>query len=226
VEIRSLLERLSDAKYGPKSRISQNGVKYRTLCKSCNNTFLGRRYDPAFISFVNEVAKYLRSPLELPHTIAIPGQPQKIARSVLGHIAAQGVDRYKKGPDTDNFRDFFLNTALALPENLTIYYWAYPYHSHVMIRDAAYANWRDNNHFAFWLLKFFPLAFMVTWDKLATPLGLQNFNRWRGVPFESEADIPIVLSPSIGEHWPEAPTEESIVAFGREAVDVKKLNAS
>lgn len=224
VEIRSLIKKLSDTPYGPISRISQNGVKYRTLCGSCNNTFLGGRYDPAFISFVNEVSKYLTSRLELPSSISILGQPQKIARSVLGHIAAQGVDRYRKGLDTDNFKNFFLDTSLPLPENLTIYYWAYPYHSHVMTRDTACVSLLNNNQFSFWLLKFFPLAFMITWDKLSTPFEFQSFNRWRDVPFETGADIPIILSPSTAEHWPEAPTEESIVAFGPEAVDVKKLN--
>lgn len=86
VEIQSLLRRLSNTAEGKRSRFSQNGVKYRTLCHRCNNTLLGATYDPEFISFVNHVAALFNSQIALPEVLSVPGQPQAILRSLLGHI--------------------------------------------------------------------------------------------------------------------------------------------
>ena len=83
-------------------------MKYRTLCHRCNNSLLGARYDPPFIAFVNEISLLLKSSIYLPSTLSIQGQPQAILRSLLGHIAAQGVNRYLKGPLTEPMRDYIL----------------------------------------------------------------------------------------------------------------------
>src|SRR5690606_2194766 len=146
------------------SRLSQNGVKYRTVCHRCNNTLLGAQYDPALIEFVNRVAVVLRSPLQLPKDFAILGRPQAVSRAVIGHLSAQGVGRYRKGPLTEAVRDYFLDPSLPLPEPLRVFYWAYPYQSQVLVRDAGYIHLGEGKPFALWFMKFFPVAFMVTLD--------------------------------------------------------------
>jgi len=40
--------------------ISQNGVKFRTLCGKCNNDLLDLRYDPELIPFTECVAPFLK----------------------------------------------------------------------------------------------------------------------------------------------------------------------
>ena len=221
VELRSLLRRLSDTAEGPMSRYSQNGVKFRTLCHRCNNSLLGGLYDPAFIQFVNRVSTTLRSTLSLPDVMWLSGQPQAIVRSLLGHCAAQGVDRYPKGPETEEVAAYMLDSSLPLPERLRVFYWAYPHRSHIMVRDAAYLDLRSGKPFAFWLLKFFPIAFMVAWGEHSPmPFPIHTFDEWRHAPFSAEVEIPIRLRPLTPEHWPEAPLDTTILTYGREAISV------
>lgn len=219
VEIQHLSYLLSGAKNPPKGRRSQNGVKYKTLCKRCNNTFLGLKYDPSFIDFVNLAGLHLRSPLALPPTITIPGKPQAIIRSLLGHMSAQGINRYLKGPLTEAVRDYFLDDTLPLPPGIKVFYWAYPHRVHVMFRDAAYTYLPSGQFFILWLLKFFPLAFLVAWDE---PVGLiyhvHSFEPWRSASINEVVELPLSLSNIPPLFWPEAPTNKSILMYGQEAI--------
>jgi hypothetical protein len=228
VELQSLLRRLAKVPSKErKSRHSQNGVKFRTLCHRCNNSLLGAEYDPPFIAFVNQIAQILRSTIALPSTLPIPAQPQAILRSLLGHMAAQGVDRYEKGAITETLRDYFLDTALPLPEGIRVFYWAYPHRSHVMVRDAAYLELGHGKPFALWFLKFFPIAFLVAWDEPGRlPFPVQQLHHWGELPYEAEVELPVSLRPLPPELWPEAPTETSVIVYGQEALNVRPPTAS
>ncbi len=222
VEIQSILRKLATAPYGPNSRFSQNGVKYRTICGRCNNGLLGLEYDPSLISFVNQIADVLKSSLTLPSTVFVRGQAQAIMRSLLGHLAAQGVDRYRKGPETEAFRDYFLDTSLPLPDALEVFYWVYPFQSHVMARDAVFVDFGDQQPVMIWILKFFPVAFIVAWDAGFTPpYPVVKLSAWRDVPYWATGELPVLLNAFPPEHWPEAPTDRSAVMYGREAINVK-----
>lgn len=166
VELHHITAHLALEKTKGTGRLSQNGVKYRTLCHRCNNSFLGTKYDPAFIDFVNSLGNVLRSSLQ-PPVLTLRAEPQKIMRSLLGHISAQGVGRYKKGPLTEGIRDYFLDETKSLPNGLKIYFWPYPYNRHVMARDCGYLDTRVRAPVAIWFLKFFPAAFLVTFDEPA-----------------------------------------------------------
>lgn len=102
------------------------------------------------------------------------------------------------------------------------FYWAYPHRPHIMFRDAAYLDIRSGRPFAFWMLKFFPIAFMIAWDE-PTPLDyfVSPFEPWRNIAFDAEVDIPIALRPVPPIYWPEAPTDHSAVMYGQEAVYIK-----
>ena len=192
VELQSLVRRLSATAKGRRPRLSQNGAKYRTLCHRCNNTLLGATYDPPFIQFVNQISTLLRSSLVLPETVSVVGQPQAIMRSLIGHLSAQGVDRYRKGPQTDGLRDYILDSSLPLPTPLRVFYWAYPHRSHVIVRDAVYIDLGVGQPFAIWFQKFFPVAFMVTWDGPETlPFPVQGLQPWRAVSYAEQAELPI-----------------------------------
>ncbi|MBB6557469.1 hypothetical protein HNP48_000133 [Acidovorax soli] len=170
---------------------------------------------------MNEAARHLRSPLSLPETIVIRGRPQAIVRSLLGHMSAQGVDRYLKGPLTEPLRDYFLDETKPLPADIKVFYWAYPHRVHVMFRDAAYAHLPSGKNCMIWLLKFFPLAFLLAWDE---PVGLNHtihsFEPWRDVAIDHVADLPLNLYGVPPLFWPEAPTRESILMYGQEAIHV------
>jgi hypothetical protein len=197
---------------------SQNGLKYRTLCGGCNNGLLGSRYDPPLIEFANAVGQALRSSIISP-VLTFSIQPQAIMRSVIGHLCAQGVERYRKGPKTEAIRDYLLNSALPLPEGMSFYYWAYPFRHQVIARDAVLMDWSPAPPVMFWVMKAYPLAFMVTLDqKGPLPEDVHCLDRCRNWAFEDRVTVTLRMHPLPPERWPEAPADNYAVAYGREAV--------
>lgn len=224
VTIQHIVERLSTDKPNYKGRRLQNGVKYKTLCSRCNTGKLGANYDIAFNSFVNTVGTFLRSSLALPKTLTVRESPQKIMRSILGHMAAQGVDIYEKGAITEPLRDYFLDDTLPLPSHFNIYYWVFPYQGQVLVRDCAFVDLRVKTPVAIWLAKFFPIAFMVTIDEpTGYSFSLPNLALWREYKINDTVEIAVPLHSNIHQYWPEAPTETSMVLYGQEAIHAQLL---
>jgi hypothetical protein len=137
VDLHHIIEHLNAAAPRSKGRLSQNGVKYRTLCGVCNNQRLGLEYDPEFIAFVNRIADYLKTNIQLPSVMHVTAKPQRVMRSLLGHMCAQGVNRYDKGKITNPITEYFQDSSKPLPSEIKIYYWPFPYKDHVMARDCA-----------------------------------------------------------------------------------------
>ena len=70
-----------------------------------------------------------------------------------------------------------------------------------------------------WFIKFFPIAFLVTWDK-PQELNIQfpNLGEWRNAGIEEEINIPVYLDRIADRFWPETPTDHSVVTYGKEAI--------
>lgn len=200
------------------ARILQNGLSYKTLCANCNNNILGAKYDPTLIEFSKKARVLLTATPWVPDLLSIPTQPQKLMRAVLGHLCAIGVDRYRKGPKTEVIRDYLLEDRFPFPEGLDLYYWAYPFGRQVLVRDGGLIGLTEEP-FMFWLLKFYPVAFMITWD-VAKPIdfGAHNLSHWRHADIETAAELPFRVRPLIHEYFPEAPTQHAAVMYGDNAV--------
>lgn len=219
VQIRHIVELLSGQGVVEKGRISQNGVKFRTLCHRCNNDLLGLCYDPPLASFTKQVSQLLSSYAALPATARIQGNPQRIMRAVFGHLAAQGVDRYLKGPETEELRDWFANESLPLPQNIRIYYWPFPHHGSIIFRDAAYLDIPSGQVAVIWLLKFYPISFLISWEESSQPLfSLPRLSDWGNEVLSKDVALPISLTEIPHRYWPEAPSETSVMTFGQEAM--------
>lgn len=219
VQIRHIVDLLAGDGVELKGKISQNGVKFKTLCSRCNNDLLGLRYDPALASFTNKTADILSSSLKLPNVITIMGNPQRIMRAVVGHLAAQGVGRYLKGPETTAIRDSFLDESIPLPENIRIYYWPFPHHGCVLFRDASYLDVPTSQIAVIWLMKFFPISFMVAWEKTDERMfNLPCLSEWRTISADKEVELPLRLTHIPQRYWPEAPSDRSVIVYGREAM--------
>jgi hypothetical protein len=93
-EMDSLLTRISRDPSDRARRKSRSRPCFRSLCARCNNVLLGSIYDPALADFCSSVRQAADTKLHLPNFFAIEIEPQKVMRSVLGHLAAQGVNRY------------------------------------------------------------------------------------------------------------------------------------
>ena len=202
-----------------KGRISQNGVKYRTLCASCNNERLGIHYDPEFNNFNNTVARYLKSSLILPDKIQIRGKPNRIARAIIGHLLAFELDGFTGDKTTTELQEYFLHEDKILPNDVNIYYWPYPYNDQVIIKDAAMIVDLFKGYLSFMLLKFFPMAYMVVLktEKIAE-LRLACLNHYIPTGLDDEVDIPILLANTPRQRWPEAPDDDGAVMYGQRAM--------
>lgn len=196
-------------------RISQNGMKFRTLCDHCNNVVLGKQYDPALIDFIAQVSSNLSSCKNRWRRIRVQARPQRLARAVLGHLTASGVDRYQDDDQYAEIRDCLLDPTHSLPSGFTLYYWLYPYSQMVIIRDAVMGELRPQAAYTFWLLKFYPMAFMVAWDgpNLSRP-GLRSFSNWRDISVDERTEIVIDSRPLPSSYFPEAPTDDRFLLMG------------
>lgn len=226
MEMRYLMDILGADQPRTKGRISQNGVKFRTLCKQCNNTLLGLNYDPEFNAFTAKVKSYLTTSLHLPQVMYVKTKPQKIARALYGHLSAVGVDRYHENERSLLMKSWFLDDSLPIPGFFSIKYWVYPYQTQILIRDAGIRNLRVKDSAAFWLMKFFPIAFFIVWGD---PAGyeypeLGDLSAWSDITGDTEVDIPIYLNRIPHERWPETPEEHSFLIYGEGAVGAQEWN--
>ncbi|MCA8948438.1 MAG: hypothetical protein KDE27_02990 [Planctomycetes bacterium] len=201
-------------------RLSQNGLKFRTLCASCNNDLLGLSYDPALHQFSRKVGQIMRvgRRLTLPGHIDVDIQPANVARAVMGHLLAAELRadmalHPSSAPMQQSMRDYVLDSTLDLPPNLRVFVWPYWGKRQVVLRgvgvlfDLGVVS--PLRMLVGDFLKYLPLAFMVTYDP-PQPVP-QKFAR-----FELEArghqvgqvvkhSVPTRMSDSLRPSWPESP---------------------
>lgn len=172
VEIKAFLPNEESARVGT---TSQGGTHFRTLCKKCNSERLGIEYDPSLVKFSNEITALVlgakRKHISLPQHIYPIITPQRIARSVVGHVlAAIAVEESKSGlmksPMSDSLREYFLNSALPMPSSLEIFYWIYPSRKQIVIKGMGKGQFgTDAGAVIGHVFKFLPLGFWLVWDR-------------------------------------------------------------
>lgn len=201
----------------------QNGFSYRTLCSTCNNTVLGGNNDNALGEMAQQVRHLIEMPFYIPAASTIRIKPQRVARSVLGHLMAIGIDRYDCGPVGEAIRNFVLGKQASPPPKMRLSYWVYKGNERVLIRDAGLGLLGTGRSIFFWELKFFPLAFVMTWDDdigFKRELGIRNFDAYRDLTEDEEADVQIDLHPIPHPFLPELPTGHIAVMYGQDAIVV------
>jgi len=221
VRFSHIAERLSSQRR-PRAQKAPDGVKYRSLCARCNNEVLGAEYDPALIEMGRQASALLTSPVLLPRTMTVRVKPQRVVRAVLGHIAAQGVNRYDKGSITVPLSDYIHDPTRPMPPDLRFCYWLYPHRSRVLMRDAAIMTlFNQGKGSMMWLLKSFPLAFAALWERdfrFEVPAP-RDFDAYASAGIDDFVDLPIDLFNVPPEEWPEAPTNNTMIMVGQEAID-------
>jgi hypothetical protein len=201
VEIKSILQNFTSSPNDSKPLISQNGLKYRTICSKCNN-LMGRDYDPVLNDFALGVGRFLRTSLTLPPVVTYRTKPAVIARAVFGHVLAAKAQYDQAKPDVA-MRSVMLNPNDPIPSELHVYYWLYPYDGIVVFRNIGMPAVRGKfSKIAFFeILKYFPVAYLVT-D--AQPYeGLDELTVHRSIGLSDEADLHFHLKAIRPFDWPE-----------------------
>ncbi|NWG28537.1 MAG: hypothetical protein HXY48_08395 [Ignavibacteriaceae bacterium] len=214
VEMQTVLQRFTAN--NNKFLISQNGVKYRTICKSCNE-FLGSTYDKVMNEFSRTLGKYLKSTLILPKIINIKTKPNLLVKGIIAHLISAKSEIDEVTFDKI-FREFISNKNASIPEDLHIYYWIYPYNNIIVIRDFMMPSIRGNfKEFSFFhLLKFFPIAYLVS-DSKANE-NLPDLIKYCNSDCDFESDIQINLERVESYNWPEI-VEDGNVFFGGKSIE-------
>ncbi len=219
-EMTRLHSRLASSSSEERPRFFRRGPTFRTLCARCNNDLLGANYDPALASVCKQVRALAGATLALPPILQFVVKPQLVMRSVLGHLSAIGLDRYKKGDMTEPLRSYILDRDAPLPSGIAFYYWLYPYPGQVLVRDAGLINFDTHEPTVFWLMKFYPIAFFITFNSDAAKFDVGHLHQFGRLSSDAEVTIDLRLRPLVHQRWPEAPTDNSAILYGEGALAV------
>jgi hypothetical protein len=229
VEIRSLSQHF----YGKKRKavISQNGVKFRTICSYCNNKLLGRQYDPELKKFTDEVSLFLRAKINerlvFPEKQSFKVKPQKLIRSIVGHILAGFVPEDLKGekaPFPEALRYYLLHKNEPIPEKLRIFFWLYPVKNQIIIKKFGVTSIYNTKSFiAGSLIKFFPAAYLLVWEKPREIKIKQNeLGLNKNLCLDDIEIVRINFHAIPRVDWPENPEEHEILMFDPQLTSYSK----
>lgn len=198
----TILERLAGRSSNPNRVLTQNGVKYRTLCKNCNSYLLGGQYDRMLNDFALGVGRFLKTTLILPATTTFETKPARLLRALFRHLLAAKAEVEHTKPD-EAMRQFVLDPTAALPPELNVFYWIYPYPEVHVIRDVAmpsrYASLAKPGIFS--MLKYFPVAYLVT--NLREYEGLPSLSFYCPVDIDAVVRLPLLLASAKPPDWPD-----------------------
>lgn len=193
--------------------ISQNGVKYKTLCSKCNNKELGLKLDPVLNDFSNSIANYLNSTLDLPRYIEIETIPNLLIRAILGHLMAAKIDIEHTEIDSQ-IRNFVFDYSKPIPDEINIFFWIYPYKTIVIGREFGMPEIRKrfDSIGIFSILKFFPIAYLLS--DLKTYNNLPSITNYKTKNHSDKAKVTIDLKNIKPEPWPIDTNDGNFIFLG------------
>jgi len=200
VEQENIFNRLTQKER--KFNISQNGVKFRTLCSVCNNEELGGKLDPVLKEFSQTITRFLKTSIILPSIVEIETKPTALIRAVLGHLLAAKIERDDSEIDK-KIREFVFDYSKPIPNEINLFYWIYPYNDIVILRDFSMPAVRNKfSEFGiFSILKFFPVAYLLAnIDKYE---NLPSLTDYRNMDANQITKIILNLKNVKEQDWPE-----------------------
>ncbi len=183
----------------PRVRLSQSGIRFKTICRSCNGRL--HDYDRKLIAFSRSILNELRRNQGDPtfNEVVVDGYPNAVMRSILGHLLSAKVETDNVVADK-NIRSFILDDSKPIPESVNIYYWFYPYTNVRIARD--FVRFFSNKQCGFnSVIKFPPVGFLIT--DLQNIRGLESLNQFKNIEPNHKTKITLMLRPFNREGWPE-----------------------
>ena len=137
-------------------------------------------------------------------------------RSVLGHLLAAKTETDEVMID-GLIRPCVIEPSMPIHDDIHILYWVYPYEETVILRDfympAVRGGFGDVGFFN--LLKFYPLAFLVT-HQLPSYEGLSSLHQFNQLAPDEKRNVQINLrSTKKRSRFPEECSNNNFLAIGR-----------
>lgn len=221
LKLRTLAQKLGtlpqfDTEVNEKSVFSQNGLWMRSLCGNCNNNLLGAKYDRELSAVSKQVASLLRAQqelgLHLPEPIKLKNvKPQRLIRAVIGHILAGRSPTLEQprtsAPFAKALRNYFLDTSSNIADEIEVYYWIYPNEEIVVINGLMMFS-GEGVISGSCLLKFYPLAFWIVWDRPSSILiNAQKISKEKLRSLDESCEIEVYLRNFPPLNYPEVPEQ-------------------
>jgi hypothetical protein len=212
---------ISNLLYSNKSfrpRPIQNGVTFKTICADCNNS-LGRKYDKHLGELSRKIESFVKSNLLLPNSFEVECQPNSVMRSILGHLLAAKTETDEVVIDK-LIRPSIIDPSIPIHEDIHVFYWIYPYEETSIMRDFWMPSVRGRLQGGglFSLIKFYPIAFLVT-HQLLEYEGLHSLHQFNKTLPDEKVNIQINLRPAKHSKFPEDCSDGNLLVFGRAAND-------
>lgn len=193
VKYNSMMEKAS---VNRKSSISQNGIRFRTICANCNNNLLGAKYDTEYKKLVECLYNIYIDSSNISQYIIIKGlKLNRIARAIVGHILASRED-YCTGKFEESLRQYFLDETSLPPTGISLLYYTYIYNTIMIIRDIVPKHIGNIDYDVpssfMSCLNSFPLAFLLVNDCDNT-CGLYNMFEVCTTDIDDEIDLKVDL---------------------------------
>jgi hypothetical protein len=201
---------------------ARGGLRYKTLCESCNGNNLLGGWDDALGEFTAQVETIVDPALDLDQYVKFHVRTGAILRSVLGHIVAAKTQDDDVSLD-QKIREYLLDGA-PLDPDIRVYAWLYPYRRIVVARDFLFFNLVGDGGQVGGLaslLKFYPLAFCVLereHPNIDTQF-LTTFHTHADADPDAKADLVVWRSPIVDASWPQRPKGNHVVIAGKTFFD-------
>lgn len=204
-----------------KGNRSQGGIHFKTVCGYCNS-LLGSKYDKELIKFTKDVEQYINSltyGFEFNKTTYTSYKTVKIAKAIIGHLlAANSVNDTSHseplGGAYNQLARFVLDENLPLPDDISIYYWLYPYRPIKMLRSIGIININDPSQQVIGdILKFYPVAFLVSFGnaKPSTKYGLTQLPLESNQSIDDVRGLKMTYNAPLRADFPEAPSNNEVL---------------
>jgi hypothetical protein len=213
VEQESIFQKLTLSEDNKQKSISQNGVKYRTICKDCNDK-LGRAYDVELNNFAIKVKNIIESDNQFPNIINCKIKPKKIIKSIFGHLLSAKVEIENTTID-ESLRHYYFDKENNPKMDLKIFYWLYPYQNFIVLRDVLMPAVRGNfKNFGFFsILKYYPIAYLVT--ELNEYQNLDELTKYKNLDTDQEVNLKINTTNLHEAFWPEVVDDGNMILGGQ-----------
>jgi hypothetical protein len=184
----------------PKAR-SNEGLRYRTLCAPCAGEI--STSDRAVADLSRQLRSLVWGMSTIQDEVTVKMRPAAILRSIFAHILAARL--HAAETDLDASIRLYLR-GNELDHAIRVYCWPYPFYEAAVARNFSFVDHVNGYALAGTasVLKFFPLAFLVT--NATTPMPFDRLDSYAKLSDSDEVTYSINMRMVMESDWPERPS--------------------